>query len=407
MEVVRIVGIVQPKRPTAQTKGHGLVTESRFLNATDRKPRKATVESSPTGLLMVPQASTSLGADMLRALSTYVKDYQEAYQAGRRVLLPPLENIDHVVLTGMGGSGISASLAAALAKDTSPRPITVVKDYHLPAFVNKRSLVVAISYSGNTEETLVTVAEANDRRASIIGLSSGGALAAFCQKKKLPLYGLPKDRQPRAALPFLLGGLGGMLDALGLGGFALDPRDESSLQYRQVQLQPRLAGADDAALRYADQLRNARPVIVGDGHLFPVAVRWKCQLNENAKMFARAEPVPEANHNDLVAWAEAPKTKQDVIVLLRRPQEPREIEARYEFLADVARKAKVPVIQCRAEARTPLGQCLEHLLIGDYTSVYAAILRRVDPTPVEVIADLKARLEKDGLAKEARKRLGV
>ncbi|MBI2079077.1 MAG: SIS domain-containing protein, partial [Euryarchaeota archaeon] len=159
---------------------------------------------------MVPQASASLGADMLRALSTYVKDYQAAFEAGRAVGLPGLDKIDNVVLTGMGGSGIGASLVAALARDTSPKPITVLKDYHLPAFVGPRTLVIATSYSGNTEETLLTVAEAQERKAAIIGLASGGTLAAFCQKKKHPLYSLPKDRQPRAALPFLFGGLAGM-----------------------------------------------------------------------------------------------------------------------------------------------------------------------------------------------------
>lgn len=389
------------------SESHAPVTEPRFKNATDRKPRKGAPESSPNGPDMVPQAAATLGADMLRALSTYVKDYREAFEAGRNLPLPPLDKVDHVVLTGMGGSGIGASLAAALAEATSPRPITVVKDYHLPAFVNQRTLVIATSYSGNTEETLMGVAEAQERRAAIAAIASGGTLAAYCQKRKLPLYAVPKERQPRAALPFLFGGLGGIFDRLGLGSFALDARDESTLQYRLVQLQPRLAGTDDAALRYADQLRNARPVICGAGVLYPVAVRWKCQFNENAKLFARAEPLPEMNHNDLVAWAEAPKTKQDVLVLLRAAREPTEVEGRFDFLADVAQKGKVPVIQSRAETRTPLGQCLEHLLVGDYASVYTAILRRVDPTPVEVVSSLKARLEKDGLAQEARRRLGV
>lgn len=352
-------------------------------------------------------ATTTLGTELFQAMSTYLKDYKDAVAAARSLAVPAIDGVDHVVLAGMGGSGIGADLAAGLSRDASPKPLVVLKDYRMPRFVGKGSLVIATSYSGETEETLIGVAEARARGAKVAGIASGGALAAFLQRHKLPFYGVPKERQPRAALPLLFGGLGGMLTAAGLAGFELTSSEENVLQNRHVRLQPRLAGTDDEALRYAQQLRNASPTVYGEGILAAVAVRWKCQLNENAKLFARAETLPEANHNDLVAWAHGTRREQDLLITLRRPDEPREVRTRFEFLTETARKGGFPTIPVQATCKTPLGQCLELLMVGDYASVYTAILRSVDPTPVQVIGELKKRLHQGGLAAEARTRLGL
>lgn len=351
--------------------------------------------------------SESLGADMFQAMATYVKDYKEAYATARALPLPLPTQFDHVILTGMGGSGIGASLVEALLQPTAPKPIFVVKDYRLPKWVSARTFVIATSYSGNTEETLACVADAKERGAILAGITSGGHLATYLAKNNLTRFNVPAARQPRAALPLLFGALGGMLDRVGLGRLELDPLDENILQNLHVQLQPKLAGTEDRALRLAEHIRNAQPTIVGEGHLWPAAMRWKAQLNENSKIFARAEPLPEMNHNDLVPWSQAPKHPVDALLLLRRHREPKEVATRFDFLADVAKKENVPVEQVPAECRTPLGQCLEHLMFADYTSVYTAVLRHVDPTPVPIITELKQRLERDGLAVDVRKRLGL
>lgn len=352
-------------------------------------------------------ASQVLGTDMFQAMSTYVRDYQDAFRAAQDVNLPGQDQVDNVVLTGMGGSGIGANLAAALVKDVSPRPVIVLKDYHLPKWVNGRSLVVATSYSGETEETLYCLATAKERGSHVVGISSGGSLIQWCKARKVPHYEVAKNRQPRAALPLLFGATAGMLSRLGLGRLDLSPEDENILSNRHVQLQPRIAAQDDDALRYAEHIHKTRPTIYGEGHLWPVAVRWKCQFNENTKIFARAEQLPEANHNDLVAWAHGPREAQDLLVTLRRPNEPKEVHTRFEFLTETARDRGFPVIASHTQCRTPLGQMLEQLMVGDYTSVYAAILRNVDPTPVDVITSLKRRLQAQGLAAEARRRLGL
>jgi glucose/mannose-6-phosphate isomerase len=357
---------------------------------------------------MTPQmASQVLGTDMFQAMSTYVKDYQDAFRAAQHVNLPSQDQIDNVVLSGMGGSGIGANLAAALVKDVSPRPVIVLKDYHLPKWVNGRSLVIATSYSGETEETLYALANARERGSHVAGIASGGSLIQWCKNKKAPYYEVAKNRQPRAALPLLFGATAGMLSRLGLGRLDLSPEDENILSNRHIQIQPRIAATDDDALRYAQQVHKTRPAIYGEGHLWPVAIRWKCQFNENTKIFARAEQLPEANHNDLVAWAHGAKEPQDLLITLRRPDESKEVRARFEFLTETAQKRGFPVITSRTQCKTPLGQMLEQLMVGDYTSVYAAVLRGVDPTPVDIITSLKKRLQTDGLAKEARKKLGL
>lgn len=348
-----------------------------------------------------------LGTDMFEAMASYLKDYKEAHAAARALPLPAPPEVDHVVFTGMGGSGIGADLVAALAAATSPRPIVVVKDYQVPPWVGPRTLVVATSYSGNTEETLSAVASAREQKARVAGIASGGALWTLLEREKLPRYRAPPDRQPRAALPLLFGALAGMAERVGLGSFALDEKDENHLHNVHVQLQPKLSGTEDTALAMAGRLHNRQPTIVAEGHLAPVAVRWKCQLNENAKMFARAEILPEANHNDLVPWAEGKSGPAEAVVLLRRRDEPGHVAARFDFLSQVVAGRGAPLESVEAKSRTPLGQSLELLMTGDYLSVYTAVLRHVDPTPVDVIGELKKRLERDGLARDARRRLGV
>jgi glucose/mannose-6-phosphate isomerase len=350
---------------------------------------------------------TSLGADMFQSMATYVRDYKDAYAAARLLAMPSPSQFDNVILTGMGGSGIGADLVTCLLQPNSPKPIFVVKDYRLPRWVSARSFVIATSYSGNTEETLACVADARERGALLAGITSGGHLATFLGRNNLSVFHVPTARQPRAALPILFGGLAGMLDRVGIGKLELDPSDENILQNLHVQLQPKLSGTEDRALRFAERVRNAQPTIVGEAHLWPVAMRWKAQLNENSKIFARAEQLPEMNHNDLVPWSQAPKQPTDSLILLRRQNEPKEIAARFGFLAEVAQGEGVPVETITAVCRTAVGQCLEHILYADYTSVYTAVLRHVDPSPVAIIARLKQRLERDGMASDVRKRLGL
>lgn len=344
---------------------------------------------------------------MLAAMASYVDDFLAAFRSTRTLELPNASSLDHIVLSGMGGSGIGSSLCAALVLDSAPCPVVVTKDYAIPRFVGARTLFIATSYSGETEETLYALAKAHQAGAQVAGLASGGTLLRFLESHRRPAYRVPGGRQPRAALPLLFGGLAGMMDRIGAGRLGLADSEARGLKRRQARLLPTAPKRSNESRRVAEIVHRQAPTIYGEGALAPVALRWKAQLNENAKMFAQSESLPEASHNDLVPWSTRRKTPSDCLVLIRSAQESRETRTRFEFLSELATRQSFPTVTVRAEGESRTARSLDALMVGDYASVYAAERRGVDPDAVPVIQRLKDRLEDHGLAAEARRLLGV
>lgn len=342
---------------------------------------------------------------MLTTLDGYVDGFLDAYRAASNARVAAPASLGNVLICGMGGSGIGGNLVAGLVRPECPVPITILKDYAVPGAVGPKTLVLAVSYSGNTEETLNAALEAKARGATIVGISSGGQLMKLTKERgstHLPVKG---GFMPRVALPHLFGTLLGAANALRLTTLAPDARLESHLRAFHGTLRPHVPERANPAKRWARLMHRSLPVWYGAGPLASVALRARCQLNENAKMVARNDEIPEANHNELVAWNAVERGGDYFVGLLRQTDEPREIASRFDFVASVLSRRKVPHEALTLEAPTPLGRVLEGLLFVDYVSVYAALLRDVDPSPVDVIGDLKDLLGKSGRAPEIRKRL--
>jgi glucose/mannose-6-phosphate isomerase len=302
---------------------------------------------------------------------------------------------ESIVILGLGGSAIGGDLVCTLIQDECSVPVLVNRAYDLPAFVSDRTLVLASSYSGNTEETLSAFRQALDRGAMCLAITTGGQLAEICKSEHLPLITFDYRSQPRAALGYSFMILFLVLQKL---GYVSDkPRQledaTASLELLGAQLAPQVPQADNPAKQLARRLEGKLPVFYGAGHLSEVARRWKCQLNENSKSWAFWEVVPELNHN-AVAGYEFPGSLAPflrVLMLASDLYHPR-FQARLEITGEILSQRGIAHETIQVQGKSRFSQLLWAIHFVDYVSYYLAALNGVDPTPVDSIVYLKQRL---------------
>lgn len=314
--------------------------------------------------------------------------------------LPPAAKPTQVVITGLGGSAIGGDLTASLAAASADVPIVVNRDYDLPGFVGPQTLVIASSYSGNTEETLSAYRHAREAGCRIVCVTSGGELARMADADGAPVCRIPGGRPPRASTGYLLiPTLAVVASCVALDadsgpealGAAIELLTDCSRRWgRHVPL------ADNPAKQIALALHGRIPVFYGtQGYRGVLAVRWKGQFNENAKSHAFANVLPEQNHNEILGWDQARTQAQNwSVVFLRDPLEltatPR-IAKRVEVLRTVIGN-KADQHEVWAEGTTLMQRLLSLMYLGDFASVYAAFLNGVDPTAIAGIDLLKSEL---------------
>lgn len=344
-------------------------------------------------------------ADKVRAVdSEGMLDHIEALpdqvlQAWEEVLslhLPgEYRGVKAVIFCGMGGSAIGGDLAAALAEPSCPVPVLVHRNYGLPAFVDENTLVIASSYSGNTEETLDAFRVAVERRAKLIAMGSGGQLERLASTHGVPFFRFNYQGQPRAALGYsFMGGLG-VLARLGL--ISVDDGDVRA----GVALMRKLSS--EVALNVVAEKNKAKTlalsfygniaILYAADMMAPVARRWKTQINENAKAWAFAEALPEAHHNSVVGYENPYELAGNVVLAMLRSRYSHQRNLlRYEVTEKVMKRTGLVYHIVDAEGDTPLQQMLWALYLGDYVSFYLAAAYETDPTPVGVIDFLKGEL---------------
>jgi len=319
---------------------------------------------------------------------------QEAWRKAMALDLPPdYGEIDKVVLSGMGGSAIGGGLLASLVAAEATVPILIHQDYGLPSFVDAKTLIIASSYSGMTEETISSLEQALTTPAKKLIVTSGGSLSAIAEEKGIPVFTIDYRAQPRAALAHNFIPLLAILQKLGLIpdksqdiAEAVKVLDELKLtidQNRPHELNP--------AKQLATKLLGHLAIIYGAGILSEVACRWKTQINENSKAWAFYEVFPELNHNAIVGY-EFPAEMKVLVVLLRSPKFDPRIRLRYQVTCELLAQRNISYEIIDAEGESPLSQMLSLILFGDYVSYYLALLYQTDPTPVTAIDYLKQRL---------------
>ncbi|CAN5922793.1 bifunctional phosphoglucose/phosphomannose isomerase [soil metagenome] len=310
--------------------------------------------------------------------------------ARRATLDVDLTLAEQICIVGMGGSGIAGHMLSALVADRLEVPLVVHQGYGLPRFVGPSTQVIALSHSGNTEETLDAVAQAEARGAPIIVVTSGGRLGAQAQRDSWPVAIVPSTAPPRHSLGWLLVPL---LDVFGLGD-QLD--DAIAAQRRAVAACGRhIPRRDNPAKLLAEQLAQVDlAVLWGTQGIGAVAARrLAAQLNENAKLPAYAAALPEADHNAIVGHSLDQRAPRSALLMLRDPAGDHErVAKRVTPTLDVVDRHFAWTDEIVSIGTAPLARMAELVMHADLISVYTALARGVDPTPIEAIDQLKSVL---------------
>jgi glucose/mannose-6-phosphate isomerase len=339
----------------------------------------------------------SLG--FLDAVAGLPEQLAAAHEAAGETLrasdLPDAASVRNIVVLGMGGSGISGDVLSSVASGVLPVPVTVLKQYRTPRFVGPGTLAFALSYSGNTEETLSMARGAAEAGASVVTVSSGGELAELPGATHISC---PPGYMPRAALGALVAPLFVALFRMGLmpQAHALLVKAQEQLAHRRDRCRPEVTGAANPARELARQIDRTIPLIYGGGAIGAVAaMRWKCDVNENAKAPAFWAAHPELDHNEICGFGQHGDVTRQVFTLieLRHGSEHERLEPRFAFTRGLIEECVARVLEVQAEGEGRLAQLLDLMYVGDWTSCYLALDNDVDPGPIDAIAALKASME--------------
>jgi glucose/mannose-6-phosphate isomerase len=336
-------------------------------------------------------------SDMLSFCVDASKHYRAAVEAAKNISLKHSKP-ENVIVAGMGGSAIGGELLKDWTRDKVPVPIEVSRAYSLPAYADERSLVLVVSYSGETEETLSSFLDAVQRGCKVFCVSSGGSLLDFAEKLGVPFLRVPSGFAPRAALPYLFVPLLRALEAVGIVSGVSGQLSEAFEVLRQVggECAPERPVEGNVAKGLAVGVNGSVPVVYGFGVFRGVAQRFKTQFNENSKMPSKWEFFSELDHNEVVGWERAGKLAECFsVIFIRDESEPEEIRNRIEIT-----KGLMPggskLFEVWSQGEAALARMLSTVCIGDFVSVYLALLRGVDPTPVETISLLKSKMKQSG-----------
>jgi len=303
-----------------------------------------------------------------------------------------------ILFAGLGGSAIGGDLVKSYLYSTVKLPISVCREYDLPAYVDSNTLVFIASYSGNTEETLSAYLQAKEKGATVVAISSGGTLKENAHKDKVTLILIPPGLPPRSALGYLSIIPLCILAKLGLAPDASASVNQMAglLEELGNNLHPRVGQEDNIAKFIAGKLVNKFAVVYsGSVHFDVCATRLRGQLAENSKSLASSHFFPEMNHNEIVGWQNPRKLFKDFIVLMLRDKQlhPR-VAKRMDITRDILQKEGVTVIEIWSRGEDLLGRIFSLIYIGDFISYYLAILYGIDPTPVDRVTYLKEQLKK-------------
>ena len=298
-----------------------------------------------------------------------------------------------VVVAGMGGSASGGDMVAAVAGDTLDVPILVHRGYGLPAAAGRDSLVVAISYSGETVEVLSAAEAALARQVPLVAITAGGALGRLVKARDLPCVALPPGLMPRMALGYLVFPLLSVLAAAGAAVVTEAEIDEALdvLTAQVDELGPGVGTEKNAAKHLALAIGDRLPVVYGGPRTAIAAYRWKTDFEENAKILAIAGALPEMNHNEIEAWG-GPAARGRHVVLLREDGEPSEIARRFALVRELVEPHAGGVSEMWTRGAGPLARVLSLAYASLWVSFYLAVLHAVDPWPVPMLEEVKRRL---------------
>lgn len=326
---------------------------------------------------------------MDKLISAFPQNIVDALEIAKKSSFKkPTQEIKHIVICGMGGSGIGGKLVAQWIENEISVPILFAQDYSLPHFVNQHSLVIGSSYSGNTEETLSTINEAHTKGAHIVGICSGGEVATFCERNNYDCVIVPGGNPPRSAVAFSVIQIVNLFEKLGF----ISVNNLHEIEAGRKLIIDEENAIKEEAKKLATFLKDKVIVIYAASNYEAVAVRARQQFNENGKLLCWHHVIPEMNHNELVGWGGG-DNRFGALFLQTNDFNPRNAK-RLEFSLDVIRKKTDFIYQLEAKGATQIQRSIYLIHLVDWASWYLSELKAVDAMDIIVIDSLKDTLSK-------------
>lgn len=331
--------------------------------------------------------------DAQDALGIVEKQWQQLEYAYE---VPAIEgDFNNVVYAGMGGSAL-----AALVSQSWPGwnlPFEVCRQYNIPSYVSSKTLFIAASYSGNTEETLSALSQAEEKSARIVVIAGGGKLKEYAEEKNYPLLLLPKAVQPRYAVLYNLQAIVAISEKAGLANQSnISAETDNAKNFLKNAVNswlPTVPKDNNPAKKLAFELAGKSMAVYAGPLLAPIAYKWKISFNENAKNVAWWNELPEFDHNELTGWSSHPVDKPYGVIELRSNLDHPRVQKRFEVGAQLLSGRRPAPYIVQAEGHTLLEQLLWTMAYGDFVTIYVALLNGVNPAPVELVEKFKKQLD--------------
>ena len=324
--------------------------------------------------------------EMNEYIENFINHLKESMKIGEKSERKNEKKINKVIICGLGGSGIGATIIQNLFGPIVNIPIAVSKNYNIPKFVDTNTLCIISSYSGNTEETLHALKECEDRNSVIHIVTSGGTLQNIAQDKKYDHVIIPGGHPPRAMFGYSFTQLFYVLYNYDI----ISDNFKNELKRSIDLLQKEKENIKDLAKSLAKSLYNHTPVIYVDQSFEGVAVRFRQQLNENSKMLCWHHVIPEMNHNELLGWRT--NTEKLAVVYLRNRLDFQKNQKRIDINKKIISKYTDNITEIWSKGETLIENTLYHICLGDWTSWYLSVLNKVDAIEIDVINYLKEKM---------------
>ena len=334
-------------------------------------------------------------SNMFGVLSDFSRQIQEARDIGSKIeIKEDYSHLKNIIICGMGGSAIGGDLLRSLVQFEMKIPVYVNRNYRLPSFADKETLIIASSYSGNTEETLSAYREAVEKGCCISCISSGGKLSLLAENEKKLLITVPKGYQPRCAIAYSFFPLLILFTKMELIANKADEIESVISRIKMRSAKFSYPGTNNDAYNTALHVQGKIPVIYSSTDLLDIAnLRMRGQINENAKSLAYGNLLPEMNHNEIVGWQNNESLlKRLIVISLSDKDDLPEIKKRREITMELLKPLAGMIVEIEGEGNSPMERIFDIIHLGDWMSFYLALLYKTDPTPVEKINYLKSKL---------------
>jgi glucose/mannose-6-phosphate isomerase len=304
------------------------------------------------------------------------------------------DGISNIVVCGMGGSAVGGDLVRNLISNELSVPMVISRGYSIPGFADESTLVIISSYSGNTEETLSSYNEAVEKGCRIICVTTGGTAEEIARENGYPVLIIPKGFQPRAALAYSFIPILMILTKLNFTeDRTRDLKDTIKLLREKSSMYSNFNDIENLAIRVAETIKGKIPVIYSSNDLETVNMRWRTQLEENAKITAYGNFYPEMTHNEIVGWSKINTLSgRFFVIMMKDSDDNSRVRARMDISEEMLKGYANGLVSLESDAETKLQRIFELVYLGDWVSYYLAIMNETDPTPIESISYLKSKL---------------